>query len=139
MNKPLPGRGTIVIADDDENLRELLKALFQRYGFAIHACADGEELLRTVQEIEDVVAIVTDLLLPFVDGFDLIRQLRESEQTAHTPIIVLSDLTDENDIVEAFSWQVNEVISKPFQPQELIARVLRWIGQRPLPPLQEIF
>lgn len=126
---------SILIADDEADLCELLAALFNQLGFSTEICLDGEALARAVKQNEPPSAIVMDLLLPFVDGFDLIRQIRNHQATAEVPIVVLSDLASEAHILEAFRLQVNEILSKPFQPQELIARVTRWIGQPPLPPL----
>ncbi|MCC5880624.1 MAG: response regulator transcription factor [Idiomarina sp.] len=125
----------ILIADDEIHLRELLVALFTRRGFDVVSCADGEEVLQQLDVEHPIDAVVMDLLLPYVDGFDLIKQLRQHPKTRATPLIILTDLSGEDDVIEAFQYSVNDILSKPFQPRELIARVLRWIDQAPLPPL----
>lgn len=130
-------RGTIMIADDDDDLRELVSGLFERLGFEAQCFQNGEDIVQALGEHESIKAFVIDLLLPFVDGFDLISSIRQHPNTALAPIIILSDLTSEEDIVQAFRYRVNDVVSKPFQPLELKARVLRWIDHEPLPALEE--
>lgn len=125
----------ILIADDEVHLRDLLVALFARRGYDAVACSDGEEILAQLDNDQPIDAIIMDLLLPYVDGFDLIKQLRKHPKTELTPLIVLTDLSGEEDVIEAFKYRVNDVLSKPFQPRELIARVVRWIDQPPLPTL----
>lgn len=123
----------ILIADDDADLRDILEALFARQGFPVLLCDDAEGVLKHIDANTELSAIIMDLLLPFADGFDLVKQIRQTPNYEHTPMVILSDLTSEEDVIEAFTLRVNDVISKPFQPRELKARVLRWLEHEPLP------
>lgn len=128
---------TIVIADDDATVAAIVSSLFSRLGYPTKVCADGEQVTDELATNQTVGALILDPLLPFTDGTRLIRHIRHQKSTKYIPVILLSNRTQEQNVVDAFRLQVNDVLSKPFQPRELVARVLRWVGHLPLPPYNE--
>jgi DNA-binding response OmpR family regulator len=118
---------TIVVAEDDAAIRELLTHHLEREGFAVVAVSDGQAALRTARRAADLV--ILDIGLPGIDGYDVARTLRREERSI--PIVMLTARTDEIDRVVGFELGADDYVCKPFSPRELIARVravLRRIG-----------
>ena len=118
----------IFIAEDDEHISFLLKFLLERQGYLVESAEDGFKFLDLVKESLPPNVILLDMMLPYVDGYEPIRQVRLQERWKHIPIIALSALTNEDDIVRAFRAGANDYVTKPFQPQELIVRIGRFTG-----------
>jgi DNA-binding response OmpR family regulator len=119
---------TILVAEDDAAIRDLLTHHFEREGFAVVGVADGQAALRRARGIADLV--VLDVGLPGIDGFDVARTLRREHHAV--PIVMLTARTDEVDRVVGFELGADDYICKPFSPRELVARVkavLRRNGQ----------
>ena len=110
---------TIVVAEDDRNIRDLLKHHLEREGFNVIAVGDGHAALRNARHAADLV--ILDVGLPGVDGFDVARTLRREERAV--PIVMLTARTDEVDRVVGFELGADDYVTKPFSPRELVARV----------------
>lgn len=110
---------TIVIADDDAAIRELLEHHLAREGFAVVHAADGNAALRHARGAADM--LVLDVGLPGVNGYDVARQLRKEERGV--PIVMLTARTDEVDRVLGFELGADDYISKPFSPREVLVRI----------------
>jgi DNA-binding response OmpR family regulator len=110
---------TVVVAEDDDSIRELVSHHLQREGFSVIAVADGHAALRGVRNGADLV--VLDLGLPGVDGLDVARILRREGRA--TPIVMLTARTEEIDRVVGFELGADDYVCKPFSPRELVARV----------------
>lgn len=123
-NKQKP---VIFVAEDDEHISYLLKFLLERNGYIVEISDDGFKFLDLVKESLQPDLILLDMMLPYIDGYELIKQLRQEKGWYDVPIIALSSLTREEDIVRAFRLGANDYVTKPFQPQELIARINRLI------------
>lgn len=123
---------TVLVAEDDRAIRELLTHHLQREGFTIVGCSDGHAALRHARGAADL--LVLDVGLPGVDGYDVIRTLRREERAL--PIVLLTARTEEIDRIIGFELGADDYIAKPFSPREVVARVksiLRRSG-RALPP-----
>ena len=115
---------TILIADDDEDMRQLLVATMHQAGYRVHTACTGTEakaLARTIQP--DVV--VTDVNMPDGDGWGLVTELRSRAETAEIPIIFVSSLSGQHDRIRALRIGVDDHIPKPFTVDELIRRIER--------------
>jgi DNA-binding response OmpR family regulator len=108
-----------LIVDDDPNISELLRLYFDKDGFAVITCLDGEKAYDTfVQADPDVV--ILDLMLPGKDGYDIMREIRRSSDV---PILMLTARGDTLDKVVGLELGADDYIQKPFEPKELLARV----------------
>jgi DNA-binding response OmpR family regulator len=110
---------TIVVAEDDTAIRDLLAHHLEREGFNVVAVHDGHAALRRARHAADLV--ILDVGLPGVDGFDVVRTLRREERAV--PILILTARIDEIDRVVGFELGADDYICKPFSPREVIARV----------------
>ncbi len=110
---------TILVADDDAAIRELLTHHLEREGFAVVGAADGHAALRRARGAADL--LVLDICLPGVDGYDVVRTLRREER--NVPIVVITGRVDEIDRVLGFELGADDFICKPFSPREAVARI----------------
>jgi two-component system KDP operon response regulator KdpE len=109
----------ILVVDDEKILREFVSRNLSARGFQVFTAANGLEAL-AVFNTEALDLIVLDLMMPHMDGLEMCRRVR---QTSTVPIIVLSALDQESDIVTAFSLGADDYLTKPFGVEELLARV----------------
>jgi diguanylate cyclase (GGDEF)-like protein len=122
----------ILIADDEPSVRQLLELVLTSQGLAVHSATNGDHFIRMAQDIIPDLALV-DLMMPGVDGYEAIRQLRNDTRTAHIPVIILTARGTPNDVVQGFETGADDYIVKPFNIPELLARVnnqLRRAAQR---------
>lgn len=116
--------GTVFLVEDDELIASVVKHRLEREGFTVVHYADGAEAAAAAPGLEPVIAIL-DVKLPGMDGFELLGLLRTMEGWAQVPVIILTALGDEKDLVRGFALGANDYILKPFSPPELVARVRR--------------
>jgi DNA-binding response OmpR family regulator len=110
---------TIVVAEDDKAIRDLLTHHLEREGFSVLPVPDGHAALRVARHAADLV--VLDVGLPGVDGFDVVRTLRREERSV--PVLMLTARMDEIDRVIGFELGADDYVCKPFSPREVVARV----------------
>lgn len=123
----------ILVADDDPQIRDVVRYALERAGFAVVEVEDGAQaLVRAAADRPDL--IVLDILMPELDGIDVCRRLRRDNPV---PIVFLSSRDDEIDRVLGLELGGDDYITKPFSPRELVARVkavLRRLGPPPAGP-----
>ncbi len=118
----------ILVCDDDELLVDLLTYRLSARGYQVSAARDGGEALeRLAADKPD--AVVLDAMMPVVEGFEVLRRIREQPATANLPVIMLSARKQERDIVGALELGASDFVVKPFIPEELIARLARLLGE----------
>ncbi|MBN8533067.1 MAG: response regulator transcription factor [Rhizobiales bacterium] len=124
---------SILVVDDDSDIRTLLAAFLEANGFAVMKARDGDEMQRCLDQRRPDLCIL-DLMLPGRDGLDLCRQLR---QRSAMPVIMLTARTEETDRIVGLELGADDYVTKPFNPRELLARiraVLRRTGGASVPP-----
>jgi two-component system alkaline phosphatase synthesis response regulator PhoP len=120
VSSPRPTR--VVVAEDDADIGTLLAHYLQKAGFAPTVVPTGRQALAHVKrEPPDVV--ILDIMLPGMDGLDVCRALRANEETASIPIIMLTAKAEESDRIVGLELGADDYITKPFSPNEVVARV----------------
>jgi DNA-binding response OmpR family regulator len=113
----------ILVAEDEPLMLMAIEAKLKNEGFEVTGAADGREALKSLEtSVPDL--IITDILMPYTSGLELISIVR-SNQNKKIPIIVLSGLGEEDTVMEAFQLGADDFITKPFNPTELSVRVKR--------------
>lgn len=110
---------TVLVVEDDPNVAELLRLYLERAGHRVLAAADGLEGLRLHRE-ERPDLVILDLMLPYLDGWEVCRQLRRE---GDTPVIILTARGENAEKILGFELGADDYVVKPFDPQELVARV----------------
>ena len=110
----------VLLVEDDPALKRYLEVVLQRAGYIVITASDGLEAMKFLLEME-VDLIVTDALMPNLDGYELCRFVRNSSHLVHLPIILLSALDPKNSTDE--SEQVDAFLAKPVSPEEFLSRI----------------
>lgn len=115
---------TLLLAEDDELIASIIKHRLGREGFEVAHFTDGESALNAAQE-RLYSFVILDVKMPVMDGFEVLSRLRETPGYAKRPIVLLTAMGSEKDIVRGFKLGANDYILKPFSPVQLLARVQR--------------
>ena len=110
----------ILVVDDEARMRKLVKDFLIKSKFDVLEAGDGEEAVDIFYENKDIALILLDVMMPKMDGWEVVREIRKYSQV---PIIMLTAKSDEKDELLGFELGVDEYISKPFSPKILVARV----------------
>lgn len=114
--------GSILIVDDKPENLTVLRQILTEHGYRVRPAISGEIALKTVQaDLPDLILL--DIVMPNMDGYEVCRKLKADEQTRQVPIIFISALDELEDKVKAFSEGGVDYITKPFQIEEVLARV----------------
>lgn len=119
MNLPAPAAITLLIVDDDADIRDLLARYLGEHGYRVLTAADGAQM-RACLDRQDVDLIVLDLMLPGEDGIQLCRWLHAQSDI---PIIMLTARSDKLERVFGLELGADDYVTKPFEPRELVARI----------------
>jgi DNA-binding response OmpR family regulator len=119
----------IVVADDEEDILELVALALERGGYVVHRARDGEQALALMREHRPDVAIL-DVAMPKLDGFELMRRLRDDSALNAIKIVLLTARVQEADVDAGLAAGAHDYITKPFSPQDLQERVAALL-QRP--------
>ena len=113
---------SILVVDDEERMRKLIKDFLTNKGYHILQAEDGEKALEIYQENKSkIMLVLLDVMMPKLDGWSVLRQIRQENK--ELPIIMLTARGEEQDELFGFELGVDEYISKPFSPKILVARV----------------
>ena len=118
-------RPKVLVVEDDEDISYLIKFMLSRDGFEVITAFDGREASRIIEESPPPQLVLLDIMLPYIDGFQLITQIRNKPEWHGVPVVMLTAKTQERDIVRALDSGANDYVLKPFQPDELLARLHR--------------
>ena len=127
----------ITIIEDDESIREMLRYYFHSVGYGVEDFESGEDYFQAVHDVQPDLYIL-DIMLPGMDGLEILRRLRGAPDTAHIPVILLTARTAELDRVKGLEQGADDYVVKPFGIMELQARVkavLRRTGRPQTPAI----
>ncbi len=125
MNDPSQHPPRVLVVEDSETTAYLLTFILERAGYLVSTVNNGRDAEKLIEQGSPADAVVLDLILPYVDGFQLLMQMHEHPAWKSVPVIVLSVKTLEADVVRAFELGADDFVAKPFRPQELLARLRR--------------
>ena len=123
-NKPV-----VLVADDDDDIRDLVAFRLDRAGYDVLRAGDGQEALDLAREHRPDLAVL-DVMMPRMTGYDVTRELRADQATSRIPVILLTARVQEADVARGFEAGADDYVKKPFSPQELKARVQAVLGRR---------
>ncbi|MBQ1306360.1 MAG: response regulator transcription factor [Erysipelotrichales bacterium] len=109
----------ILIADDEEKIRTVVREYGRINGYEVYEAGDGEEAIRMTEE-ERFDLVILDIMMPNLDGFTACRQIKAKRDV---PVIMLSARTEEYDKLLGFELGIDDYVTKPFSPKELMARI----------------
>lgn len=110
----------ILVVDDEARMRKLVSDFLVREGFEVLEAEDGEKAMDLFYSNKDIALVILDVMMPKMDGWQVLREIRESSQV---PVVMLTARADEKDELRGFELGVDEYVTKPFSPRTLVARV----------------
>ena len=113
---------TVYFIDDSATMREVIKIAFRRESMTVVACPSGDAALNQMEQVPPDV-VISDLIMPEKDGYEICQYVKTHPRLSRTPVILMSGVVNRAVAEKAFSVKADELIRKPFQPQDLIARV----------------
>ncbi|NOY68822.1 MAG: response regulator [Deltaproteobacteria bacterium] len=120
-------KGIVLIVDDNQSNREMCGINLEREGFSPFFARDGGECLDVAKKIMPDV-ILLDVVMPVMDGFEVLEKLREDSATSEIPVLMLTVKSETKNIVKALKLGANDYLKKPFEMDELIARIEKLVG-----------
>ncbi len=115
----------LLIVEDDVHMAYLLGYLAEKERYAVETIADGRKALERIAAGDATDLVLLDVMLPYLDGFELLEKLRSHEAWKRVPVIILTSRTREHDAVRALGLGADDYLTKPFSPAELVARIRR--------------
>ena len=113
---------TVYFIDDSATMREVIKIAFRRENINVVACHDAATALMEIEAAKPDI-VITDVIMPDKDGYDVCQHIKSHPELAKTPVILMSGVVNRAVAERAFAVKADELLRKPFQPQDLIARV----------------
>jgi len=113
---------TVYFIDDSATMREVIKIAFRRENINVITCADAASALAQFEQNRPDV-VITDVIMPDQDGYSVCSQIKQHPEFCNTPVVLMSGVVNKSVADKAVSVKADELIRKPFQPQELIGRV----------------
>jgi serine/threonine-protein kinase len=123
VRRPFSTVVRVLIADDDPAMVDLLQVRLRRWGYETTVARDGEAALVALEADRDLRIVISDWMMPGIEGVELCRRIREMEGRAYTYVILVTAKAQSEDLVQAFAAGADEFLSKPFQPRELQMRL----------------
>lgn len=125
---------TVLIVEDDSDVMDYMENFLQKY-FVVHKAADGVEAIQMLEQLRPDL-IVSDIMMPVMDGLELTAHIRQTEEMKDIPIILLTALTTDDKRIKAMEKGADAYITKPFDTQLLVATAVRLIQQRDIQKAQ---
>lgn len=115
-------KATILVVEDDPDIQELLSYNLAKEGYTVIIADNGEKALKLAPTV-NADLILLDIMLPGMDGTDVLRELRKDAQTAEIPVIMTTAKSEDSDIIAGLELGADDYITKPFSPKVLVARI----------------
>ena len=128
---------TVYFIDDSATMREVIKIAFRRENIHVITCADAASALAQFEQNRPDV-VITDVIMPDQDGYSVCSQIKENPDLSGTPVLLMSGVVNKSVADKAVSVKADELIRKPFQPQELINRVKALLEPKSAAPAPSI-
>ena len=112
----------ILVVDDDRNLRKIITTNLELAGYDVTAASSGVEAMQLLEDLQPDLVLL-DVMMPSMDGYETTRRIRKHPTNSHVPIILLTAKGEVEDKVQGFDAGADDYITKPFGPQEMLARV----------------
>src|SRR5215470_19934269 len=130
----LPKRApTVYFIDDSATMREVIKIAFRKENITVITAADAASAIAQFDQ-NPPDAVITDVIMPDQDGYSVCSQIKQHQRFSRTPVILMSGVVNKNVADKAVSVGADELIRKPFQPVDLIARVKSFLEPKPVQP-----
>jgi DNA-binding response OmpR family regulator len=117
----------ILLVEDEDDIAFLIRFLLERNGFEVDHSADGRQALERIEGGAPPALVLMDIMLPYHDGLELVERLRSKPAWQAVPLLMLTAKARETDIVKALELGADDYVTKPFQPEELLARIRRLV------------
>ena len=126
----------VYFIDDSATMREVIKIAFRRENINVVTCADAAAAMAQFEQ-NPPDAVITDVIMPGQDGYSVCTQIKQHSEYGSVPVILMSGVVNKSVADKAIAVKADELIRKPFQPQELIGRVKTLLGPKFAPPTPE--
>ncbi len=123
----MSNKAKILIVDDEPLIRDALAFKLTKDGYDVDTAEDGEKAIEMI-EAEEYHIIISDIMMPFISGFVLVKMLKERGSNA--PVLMLTSLNSETAVLKAFDLGADDFMTKPFSPNELSVRIKKLLKNR---------
>jgi len=117
----------ILVVEDDPNILRQIEFNLQTHGYIVETAINGVDALKKMM-LKRPTLLITDIMMPEMDGYELVASVRKDDQLADLPVIMLTARTQDNDITQGYSSGTDLYLTKPFNPAELLRFVQRIVG-----------
>jgi DNA-binding response OmpR family regulator len=123
MAAATPARHNILVVDDEPYIGRIIQLKLEEAPFAVEVCQDGDTALGRLRTDDPVDLILLDIMMPNMNGFEVLARLREIPHRQQTPVIMLTGKGQSTDREKAASLGARDFLTKPFSPKKLLARI----------------
>lgn len=118
----------ILVIEDDSKVSFLIELILSKAGYQVVKLEDGDLASKYIAQQSPPDLVLLDIMLPYKDGYQLLQEMRSHPNWKPVPVVILSALAQGKDITKGLSLEANDYLAKPFQPDELLARIKKYIG-----------
>ena len=114
----------VLVCDDERHIVRLIQVNLERQGYNVVTAFDGKEGLEKIRS-EKPNVVVLDVMMPYMDGFEVLKTIRREPETENLPVIMLTAKAQDKDVFEGYHYGADMYLTKPFNPMELVTFVKR--------------
>lgn len=117
----------ILVAEDEPQTAQLIEFKLKQQGYEVNVVSNGEQAMKML-DVNEPSLLLLDGMMPVMDGFEVLRRVKDSTKYRHIPVIMLTAKSREKDVVTGLDLGASDYIVKPFSPAELVARIKKVLG-----------